>query len=83
MSDSTRAAIRDYIVNTWLSGDDRGFDDDTDLQETGVLDSFATLDLTSFLGETFGVQLDPADVNADTFRSVTTLTELIETKKTD
>jgi acyl carrier protein len=45
------------------------------------LDSFATLDLTSFLSQSFGVELDPADVNAETFRSVNSLAALIASKR--
>jgi acyl carrier protein len=72
-----RTGIGQYIVSTWLSGDARGFDDDTDLQQTGVLDSFSTLSLIGFLEDTFKVQLDPADVNSETFKSVNALCRLV------
>jgi acyl carrier protein len=68
--------IYDQIVATCLNGDDRGFDHDTDLQAAGVLDSFSTLSLVAFIEETFKVQLDPVDINAETFKSVTTIAEL-------
>jgi acyl carrier protein len=69
--------IRDYIVTTWLSGDARGFDDQTDLQASGILDSFSTLALVAFLDEKFEVQLDPADVSTETFRTVSALTGMV------
>jgi acyl carrier protein len=69
--------IRDYIVHTWLSGDARGFDDETDLQQGGILDSFSTLALIGFLDDTFKVQLEPADINAENFRTVTRLARLV------
>lgn len=72
-----RTGINQYIVSTWLSGDARGFDDDTDLQQSGILDSFSTLSLIGFLESTFKVQLDPADVNAETFKSVNTVSQLV------
>jgi acyl carrier protein len=77
MNDNVKASIREHIVDTWLNGDGRGFDDDTDLQQTGVLDSFSTLALVAFLNDTFRVQLDPADINAETFKSLTTLAKLV------
>ena len=81
MEDSdTKARIRQYIVTTWLSGDDRGFDDDTDLAQTGVLDSFSTLSLMAFLSESLNVQIEPADVNAETFRSVNSIGKLVAQK---
>jgi acyl carrier protein len=65
--------IQQYIVATWLTGDGRGFDEDTDLQHAGVLDSFSTLALIGFIDERFGVQLEPAEVSGETFRTVRTL----------
>jgi acyl carrier protein len=78
---TTKTEIRQYIVENWLSGDSRGFADDTDLQQTGVLDSFTTLALIGFLESQYGIRLDPADISADAFRSVDTLTQLVEAKR--
>ncbi len=72
--------IREHIIDAWLNGDGRGFDDDADLQRTGILDSFTTLALAAFLDETFGIQLDPVDINAETFRTVDTVTSLVLNK---
>jgi acyl carrier protein len=80
VASSVKTSIHQQIVTTWLNGDDRGFDDDTDLQGTGILDSFSTLSLVAFIDETFKVQLDPVDINAETFKSVSTISELVETK---
>jgi acyl carrier protein len=72
-----RTDIRRYIVDNWLAGDERGFDDQTDLQQNGILDSFSTLAFIAFLDDTFEIQLDPADVNAENFRTVGTVTRLV------
>jgi acyl carrier protein len=75
--DGVRSRIRAFIVDSWLSGDARGFDDATDLQEAGVLDSFALLALIGFLEKDFSVQLEPADVNPEAFASVDTIARLV------
>jgi acyl carrier protein len=80
MDSNVKSSIHEQIVTTWLNGDDRGFDDDTDLQGTGILDSFSTLSLVAFIDDTFKVQLDPVDINAETFKSVTTIAELVSHK---
>lgn len=80
MDSNVKSGIHEQIVSTWLNGDDRGFDDNTDLQSTGILDSFSTLSLVAFIDDTFHVQLDPADINAETFKSVTTIAELVSSK---
>jgi acyl carrier protein len=80
MDSNVKSSIHEQIVSTWLNGDDRGFDDCTDLQGTGILDSFSTLSLVAFIDDTFHVQLDPVDINAETFKSVTTIAELVSSK---
>jgi acyl carrier protein len=80
MDSNVKSSIHEQIVTTWLNGDDRGFDDDTDLQGTGILDSFSTLSLVAFIDDTFRVQLDPVDITAETFKSVTTIAELVGSK---
>jgi acyl carrier protein len=69
--------IRDYIVITWLGGDARGFDDHTDLQASGILDSFSTLALVAFLDDAFKVHLDPTDVSTESFRTVDAVGRLV------
>jgi acyl carrier protein len=73
--------IYDYIVSTWLSGDGRGLDDDTDLQQLGVLDSFSTVSLMAFLDESFEIQLEPTEVNADSLRNINAITVLVMQKR--
>jgi len=77
---SAKDDIHRYIVDNWLSGDGRGFADDTDLQENGILDSFTTLALVAFLEERYRIQLDPTDVNAENFRTVNDLERMVEAK---
>jgi acyl carrier protein len=78
---SERALVREFIVSSCLSGDERGLDDQTDLQQIGVLDSFTMLALVGFLERTFNIQLDPPDINAETFRTVEAITRLVAEKK--
>jgi len=75
-----RASIHQYIVSTWLSGDERGFTDSTDLLSAGIIDSFTTLSITAFLEESFHVQLDPAEINPENLRNVKALTQIVLAK---
>jgi len=72
--------VREFIVSSCLSGDERGLTDDTDLQEIGVLDSFTTLALIGFLEEAFGVRLEADEVNSETFRTIGTIARLVHAK---
>jgi acyl carrier protein len=73
-------AIRAYIVTTWLSGDERGLNDETDLHQLGVLDSFSTLSLIAFLEGTFKVQIEPSEINAESLRSIEAIAALVQRK---
>ncbi len=78
---SVRETIRAYIVSTWLSGDARGFDDETDLVQAGILDSFSTLDVAAFLGQQFHTTLEPTDINTESFRNVNSLARTVLAKR--
>jgi acyl carrier protein len=80
MQERIRASIHQYIVSTWLSGDERGFDDDTDLLSAGILDSFSTLSITAYLDENFHVQLDPSEINPANLRNVNAITRIVLAK---
>jgi acyl carrier protein len=80
VSDQTKKTIKDFIVSSWLNGDERGLAGDTDLQESGLLDSLTTLSLVAFLEQTFAIQLDPADINAEAFRTLDAVTALVTEK---
>lgn len=80
MQEGIRASIRHYIISTWLSGDERGFDDNTDLLAAGILDSFSTLSITAFLDESFHVQLEPAEINPANLRNVSTIASIVMSK---
>lgn len=82
MHERVRASIHQYIVATWLSGDERGFDDETDLLAAGILDSFSTLSITAYLDESFKVQLAPAEINPANLRNVNAITRIVLDKLT-
>ena len=72
-----RQLLREYIVTTWLSGDGRDFDDETDLAKAGILDSFSTLDMAAFIDDRFKVRLEPSDINGGSFRNVRSLCGIV------
>jgi acyl carrier protein len=80
MEERIRASIHQYIVSTWLSGDERGFDDNTDLLSAGILDSFSTLSIVAYLDETLHAQLQPAEINPENLRSVNALVRIVLAK---
>jgi acyl carrier protein len=80
MEENIKACVQKQIVSVWLNGDQRGFDDNTDLQQMGILDSFSTMSLVAFIEDRFHVMFDPVDINAYTFRSITTIAQVVAKK---
>jgi len=75
--------IHDYIVSTWLSGDGRGLDEETDLHQLGVLDSFSTLSLIAFLDQAFKIQFEPSEINAESLCTIRAIATLVAAKTAD
>lgn len=78
MQTPIRDEVRNYIVQNLLSGDPRGFTDETDLQETAILNSFATLELLHHLESTFQIELGPGQIKAGSFKSVDSIARMVE-----
>ena len=51
---------------------------DTDLQESGTLDSLTMMDLLVFIETQFAVRLDFNDLTPEVFHSIATIARLIE-----
>lgn len=70
MSDATRTAIRAFIVENFLFGDDsQPLDADLSLIDNDLIDSTGILELVGFLEERFAISVADADIvpaNLDT-----------------
>ena len=80
--DSIRDQIRHFILQNFLPGEDpKNLTDDTELKESGILDSLSTLKLVTFLEETFGVELEANDLDAANLASIANIERLVSAKK--
>lgn len=74
MSDETKAAIRTFIVENFLFGDNsHPLPADLSLIDNDLVDSTGILELVGFLEERFGVQVTDADIvpaNLDTIERI-------------
>lgn len=78
MSDDRQAAILEFVRS--LSRDNDSVDFNTDLIESGVLDSLSVLDVIAFLTDKFGVTIPATDVTPDNLRNVVALAGLVEAR---
>jgi len=76
-----RKQIQQYVAENFLFSDN-GFDldDDASFLDEGVVDSTGTLELVTFVEETFNVTVEDDEIEPDNFDSVNNLYAYIQRK---
>jgi acyl carrier protein len=76
-----RQTVRQFILDNFLQGEDpSNLTDDTELKESGILDSLSTLKLVAFLEDTYKVEFEPNDLDAGNLASLVTIERLVRSK---
>lgn len=82
--ESTREVVRGFILENFLPGEDpKNLTDDTELKESGILDSLSTLKLVTFLEEQFKIELEASDLDPSNLSSVANIATLVAAKTAD
>jgi acyl carrier protein len=77
-----RETLRAYILENFLPGEDaKNLKDDTELKESGILDSLSTLKLVTFLEERFGVEFEADDLEAGNLATIESIERLVQSKQ--
>jgi acyl carrier protein len=80
--DSIKDTIRGYILDNYLQGESpSNLKDDTPLRTSGILDSVATLNLVTFLEETFGIEIDAHETGVADFDRIEDIASLVARKQ--
>lgn len=80
--DPIRAAIRDYLLQEFLPGEDpEELSDETPLITGGVLDSISTLKLVVYLEERFGISLEAHEAGVEHLDTVDRIASLVSKKQ--
>lgn len=77
-----REPVRKFVIERFLANDDpAAFSDETDLKESGILDSFSILSLVSFIESEFSIQLQMTDLTSGSLFSIVGIEELVRSKR--
>lgn len=60
---------------------DIDFEKETDLVDEGLLDSLEIVTIIDSIEETFGIEINPDDIDPDNFQSAETMWKMIENNK--
>ena len=77
MTIEIRAALTQYIAKEILQQPKRVITPGAALISSGLIDSFHLVDLGLFVEDKFGVRIDDAELNKDTFDTIDQLTAII------
>jgi len=80
--DDVKDTIRNYILREYLPGESpANLTDATPLRTSGILDSMATLNLVTFLEESFGITIDAHETGIDQFDRIADIAALVAQMK--
>ena len=80
--DSIKETIRSYILENYLPGESASnLKDDMPLRTSGILDSVATLNLVTFLEQTFGIEIDAHETGVADFDRIEDIASLVARKQ--
>jgi acyl carrier protein len=65
-----KQAIREFIVENFLFGEDNGLKDDTSFLDEGIMDSTGALELINFIEEKFSIQVEDEEIIPENLDSI-------------
>ena len=75
------AKIRDFVARNILFAEVFPHDDHASFLQTGTIDSLGVMELITFAGREYAVQVDPNEVTPENFDSVNKLAAFIRRKQ--
>lgn len=72
--------IRDFIVETFLFGEDNNMKSDDSLLEQGIIDSSGILELVGFMEESFNIKVDDIEITPDNLDTINKITQFLINK---
>ena len=73
--------VKEFILEQFLPGEDPGaLTSQTPLIATGILDSIATLQLSTFLEERFNIQMQPHELDEEHIGTLERIETLVRSK---
>lgn len=74
-------AIRAFVVETFLFGQDDGFSEDASFLEKGIIDSTGVLELVAHLESTYGITVNDDELIPENLDSVAAVCAYVDRKQ--
>lgn len=79
--ESTRAQIREFVVQNFLFGQDGGLADGDSFLEKGIVDSTGVLELVEHLQQQYGIKVEDDELVPDNLDSIAAIAAYVERKR--
>lgn len=82
MNDEIRSAVREFLLEDALAGEDpANLADDLPLRTSGIVDSMGVIRLTTFLEERFGIRIEAHETGVENTDSVDAIVAFVRSKQ--
>jgi acyl carrier protein len=76
-----KQAIREFIVENFLFGEDSGLKENASFLENGIIDSTGVLELVQFLEETYEIKVEDEELVPENLDSIINVVKYLERKR--
>ena len=73
-------AVKEFIIENFLFGDEEQLELDTDFFDKGIIDSTGVIELVSFLEETFNISVDDEELIPENLSSLKNVEAFLQKK---
>lgn len=77
---SFETEIRNFVVESFLFGEEEGLSDDTSFLKQGIIDSTGVMQLVSFIQDQYQLTVDDEDLTPENLDSIRKISAFIERK---
>jgi acyl carrier protein len=72
--------LKEFVINNFMFGQKNALEIDTDFFDKGIIDSTGTLELVSFIEETYNISVLDNELIKDNFSSLTKVNDYLNKK---
>jgi acyl carrier protein len=72
--------LKEFVINNFMFGQKDSLENDTDFFNKGIIDSTGTLELVSFIEETYNISVLDNELIKENFSSLTKVNEYLKKK---
>lgn len=78
--DQQKALVKNFIIESFLFGDEEKLKDDTDFFRSGIIDSTGIIELVGFIESSFPLKVEDEELVVNNFSSLNNVSDYLDRK---